>query len=392
MDGLSKGRDAKRGGVEVRPIAQVTGRAIYRRQLLRQALILAAGAAAIQASTACARPRPLLLAGRAGGGAGLDQTSGFEVATARLQAAVDAGTIGGAGLLVARPNAVVYTSSVGSFSDGHVDEIASATKLASASTIMTLVDDGTLSLDDPVSRYLPSFTGANSGAKASITLRQCLVHTSGLPGYSLLLPPPGADNGLTLAQIVERLARLPLTATPGTRFAYGGVSYQIAGRVAEVASGTSWADLFQQRIAAPLNLTAFSYGNTANPRIGGGASASLRDYGNLLLVHLSGGLFNGRQILSQQAVAEMQRSQTGSSPFQTLEQKQEYGYGLSWWFDAVDAQGNATQISDAGAFGAIPWIDLGRGYGAFLFVRDRLQTGVALYNEILPLIQHGIDA
>lgn len=310
---------------------------------------------------------------------------GWEAVSARLQAAVDGGEVDGAGLVAVSAAQTLYLRAFGRYGVDSVDLIASATKQPSACTLMALVDDGAVALDDPVSRYLPEF----GGAKAAITLRQCLSHTSGLPAMA----PELADDTITLAEAVRRYARLPLVAAPGTRFVYGGVSYAVAGRMAEVASGMSWAALFAQRIAGPLGMATFDYGATPNPRIGGGAACSLLDYAPFLQLHLNGGASGGAQVLSAGAVAEMQRPQLPPGVTTNgVAGKREFGYGLGWWFDALDAAGNPVQFSDPGLFGAIPWLDPGRGYGAFLLVRRLLRDSVRLYDDLLPLVQAAVAA
>jgi len=349
---------------------------MQRRLFLRAAVAMTAAALAQHRANAMTRWRTQA------------STPDFSGVITALRAAVADGDPPWAGLTVVTAEETLLAVMAGAASLDHVDLIASATKMPSASAIMTLVDDGALSLDDPVSRYVPSF----SSDKAAITVRQCLSHTSGLPADA----PALSRYDISLAEAVEEYAGLPLVAPPGTRFVYGGVSYSVAGRVAEIVSGHPWAEFFAQRIATPLGLSTFTYGQTRNPRIAGGAACSLGDYATLLQLHLGLGMVNGTRVLSAEAVAEMQRDQVAArgatfSEVAAESGKKEYGYGLAWWFDELAADGTPTQISDAGLFGAIPWIDRQRGYGAFLFVRTRLTTGVRLFATLLPLIRQAID-
>ncbi len=179
---------------------------------------------------------------------------------------------------------------------------------------------------------------------------------------------------------------------PGTRFQYDpAVSYAILGRIAEVATTQPWNALFAERVGEPLAMDTFSYGPGQNPRVGGGAVAGLDDYANLLRMHLRDGEFDGTQVLSEDAVREMQQDQLAGVPFTPPLRKQEYGYGLSWWFDAIDQAGAATQVSVPGGRGAIPWIDLQHRYGAFLLLAQDTPTGVAVYERVLPLIRQALD-
>jgi CubicO group peptidase (beta-lactamase class C family) len=274
--------------------------------------------------------------------------------------------IPGAALRLAKGEQVLYERYFGTYTAQTVVPIASATKLLSAATVMTLVDAGRLDLDAPVSVTLSAFTDAKGG----MTLRQMFSHTSGLPGG--LDYPVLADKTITLAQAVDQIACcIPLAAAPGAQFAYGGLSMQVGGRVAEVSDGRLWDALFAQRLARPLGMTHTDYdgfGPTDNPRIAGGARSTLDDYGRLLEMLLAKGSFRGSRILSAAAVTELWKDQTFGVPiayapvgFEGLR------YGLGAWRNLVTPQGEALRVSSPGAFGFTPWLDLDLGsYGIFM--------------------------
>jgi len=280
--------------------------------------------------------------------------------------------IPGVALRLAKGEQVLYERYFGSYSAQTVVPIASATKLLSAATLMTLVDAAALDLDAPVSASLPVFTGA----KGLMTLRQMFSHTSGLPGGTN--HPVLADTTITLAQAADEIACcIALAAPPGTQFAYGGLSMQVGGRVAEVADGQLWDALFAHRLAGPLGMTHTDYdsfGATDNPRIAGGARSSLDDYGRLLEMLLAKGWFRGARILSEAAVAELWQDQTFGVPivfapvgFEGLR------YGLGAWRNLVAAQGEPVRVSSPGAFGFTPWIDLDLGYYGIFMVTSNYQ-------------------
>lgn len=245
---------------------------------------------------------------------------------------------------------------LGTFDATTVVPIASATKLLSAVVILSLVDDGMIDLDAPVSSYLPLW----SGVSGTMTVRQMFSHTSGLPGgssHSVL-----SDSTITLAQAVEQIrTTIVLDAPPGTQFAYGGLSMHVAGRVAEVVSGQSWAQLFNARVATPLGLTDtdyYGFGFTVNPRIAGGARSSLADYGTVLRMLRDGGRWNGQTILSAEAVQTMFADQTNGVPIASSPASDGRRYGIGVWRDLVTPAGAPLRISSPGAFGFTPWIDL----------------------------------
>jgi CubicO group peptidase (beta-lactamase class C family) len=146
-------------------------------------------------------------------------------------------TLGTAGiangsLLVLKNGQALYEEYAGSFTANTLRPIASGSKWLSAVVIMSLVDDGVLSLDDPVSKYFPAYY---TGIKGTITIREMFSHTSGLPGTET--DPVLSDDTITLQQAAQYIATNTLIAPPDTVFCYGGLSMQLAGACAEVASG-----------------------------------------------------------------------------------------------------------------------------------------------------------
>ena len=304
----------------------------------------------------------------------------FSEVDAILAAAVKASDVPWAALLVTKGGADLYAGAYG-VPLGHVDVLRSATKVATVTAVLTLVATRQLGLDDPVSRYIAAF----GGEKAAITVRQLLCMSSGLRSSLQAF-----SDAAPLSESVAVIAAAPLAAPPGTRFIYGNLGLTVAGRVAEIVSGKSWDAFFQDALAAPLKLD-FSYVPLETGRLGGGGRTSLSGYGRLLKLHLAGGALDGVRIISPELVAQMQVS-NGAAFKNPIPQTEAYGYGMGWWFDRLRPDGSARVISDPGAWGAYPWIDRDRQYGAFVFVRRELADGVALVNRIRPLIDRAIDS
>ena len=126
--------------------------------------------------------------------------------------------------------------------------IASMTKPITATAVMILQDEGKLSIDDPVSKYIPAFADValrDGKPKQAVTLRHCLTHTAGLGGSQ--------QNEGSLKDTVEKLARRPLDFEPGTKWQYSpGLS--VCGRVVEVVSGKPFDEFLAERIFRPLNM------------------------------------------------------------------------------------------------------------------------------------------
>ncbi|MEM7163983.1 MAG: serine hydrolase [Planctomycetota bacterium] len=269
---------------------------------------------------------------------------------------------------------------LGTYDASTVVPIASATKLLSAVAILSLVDDGLLDLDAPVATYLPLW----NGARGTMTVRQMFSHTSGLPGGSQ--HPVLGDDTLNLAQAVEQIrTTTPLDAAPGTQFAYGGLSMHVAGRVAEVVTGQSWAQLFAARVATPLGLTAtdyYGFGFTLNPRIAGGARSSLTDYGKVLRMLARDGWHEGVQVLSSAAIQTMTSDQTNGVPIVSSPAPAGVRYGIGVWLNLVAADGTTIRVSSPGAFGFTPWIDLDLRFSGILMIQY-LQTLVQSDAEMM---------
>lgn len=285
-----------------------------------------------------------------------------------LQGVVDGALLvdGAAVWLETGDGSVAEATYLGTYDSATVIPIASASKLLSAVAILTLVDDGLLQLDAPVSTVLPQFTGL----KGTMTLRQMFSHTSGLPGGSQ--QPILADSSITLAQAVDQIACcVQLDAPPGTQFAYGGLSMHVAGRMAEVVTGQSWCELFAQRVATPLGLTSTDYfglGITANPRVAGGARSTLDDYAKVLRMLRDRGRHDGVSFLSVAALQIMSNDQTAGVPIVDTPAGDDRRYGFGVWLDRVSADGQTLRISSPGAFGFTPWIDLDLHLGGIFMV------------------------
>jgi CubicO group peptidase (beta-lactamase class C family) len=267
--------------------------------------------------------------------------------------------------------------------------IASASKWLSATVIARLVDQGRLDWDDRLDRYARDVPAD----KAGLTLRQLFSMTSGLPGGDLVGAAPClANRSTTLEACARQILALPLTATPGTVFDYGGNSMQVAGWMAELATGQDWNRLFREQLATPLGLTQTDYGplrgvDVGNPRIAGGVYSSATDYLALLQLHLDAGTHAGKRLLDRATVQVMRQRQTRQARVVYTPFPEAAGYGLGQWIEAEDAQGHTLDASSPGAFGFMPWIDTRRGIaavfatvGSYASLRDDLallQTTVA---------------
>jgi D-alanyl-D-alanine carboxypeptidase len=142
--------------------------------------------------------------------------------------------------------------------------IGSMTKPFVATTVLQLVGEGRLSLDDTVDRWLPGLVSGHGNDGRAITIRQLLQHTSGLPNYTASIPwlidgPAFARHRfdtVTATQAVRlAVAHKPMFA-PGTSWTYSNTNYALAGLVIRAVTGRPWQDEVRDRIVTPLHLTA----------------------------------------------------------------------------------------------------------------------------------------
>ncbi|HVO61512.1 MAG TPA: serine hydrolase domain-containing protein [Terriglobales bacterium] len=128
--------------------------------------------------------------------------------------------------------------------------IGSISKQFTASAILMLQEEGKLSLDDKVAKFIPDLTRANE-----VTIRQLLSHTSGYQDYYPQdYTPPLMMKPTTAAEIMDRWARKPLDFDPGTKWQYSNTNYVIAGAIVEKVSGTTVFDFLQKRVFAPIGM------------------------------------------------------------------------------------------------------------------------------------------
>jgi len=334
----------------------------------------------------------------------------FSGVSNKIQAWGDSGYYPGASIIVVRieDNKVLYQKYFGNYTADTVTYEASSGKWLAAATIAALVDHGKLSWDDPASKWIPELTGD----KGRATLRQLLSHTAGYPDYQ----PKGnpVDNYQTLAESVEHIVPLPANYPPGTHFQYGGEAMQVAGRMAELATGKNWETLFQENIAQPLDMTNthFTPVDTVQgghaPMLGGGARGTLADYSHFLDMIAHDGVYQGKRILSKAAVREMQTDQvrgayvTPKVEFAERVRGATYNgiYGLGEWREELDKKNNAVLISSPSWAGAYPWLDKTHGvYGFFLthvdttspaVIKDSF-SGFWVSPELATLVRQALD-
>jgi CubicO group peptidase (beta-lactamase class C family) len=294
-----------------------------------------------------------------------------------LQPFVDQGQLAGAVTVVATQDKVLSVDTVGyadiaakkPIQEDSLFWIASMSKPITGAALMILVDEGKVSLDDPITKFLPEFKGQWLAAErdadhvllkrptAVMTVRHCMSHTSGLPFQSALEEPK--LDGLPLRAAVASYAMTPLDTEPGTKFNYSNAGINTGGRIIEVVSGQSYESFLDQRLFEPLGMkdTTFwpseqqvarlakAYKPTADktaleetkisqlqyplsdrrnryPMPGGGLFSTAADVTRFCQMVAGGGQYEGKRILSENAVKQMTSRQTPEALPQN--------YGVGW--------------------------------------------------------------
>ncbi|HEY0015739.1 MAG TPA: serine hydrolase domain-containing protein [Longimicrobium sp.] len=311
---------------------------------------------------------------------------------------INRGSFPGASLAVGRWGHVVLEQGMGRVGAGGAEvdpdrtvyDLASLSKVVGTTTaVMLLVEDGRMSLDDPVQAYLPEFTGYN---KDRVTIRHLLAHTSGLPA--------GSDaSGSTPEESLLRLMRVPLESSPGMRVEYSDVGFIILFAAAERAAGEPLYRLLDRRVFEPLGMLSTTYvmgegclrcagtsrtrgdayrGKVHDPisrRLGGlsgnaGLFSTAHDLARFARMMANGGQLDGVQIFRSSTVRTFTQRQPGSGT-----------RALGWDTPGAPGTGaSGTRVSDrsfghTGFTGTSIWIDPERGTWVVLLANRTYEEG-----------------
>lgn len=271
-----------------------------------------------------------------------------------------------------KDDTLVYKKELGTFNSKTSAPIASCSKWLTAALVMRFVDEGLVSLDDRVSRWLPEF---ERYGKNYITLRHCLSHTTGIEEEARLLKRLVQRSKFSsLEEEVNSFARKEIRTNPGTDFWYGGTGINIAGRVLEVIGKKKFDVLIKQKLFNPMGMRKSSFTNLdagpINPS--GGATSTADDYMKFLVMLMNRGKFNGQQILSESSIEELMKIHTRQDQIKYAPKSATgFNYALgSWVLEEKDSK--ATALASPGLFGTWPMIDFCRGYAYLVFVKNLL--------------------
>jgi len=341
-----------------------------------------------------------------------------------VKAEIAKGRYPGAVALVARRGKVAYFEALGQrdpqvgtpMTKDAIFRLYSMTKPFTSVAVMMLVEDGRILLNDPVSKYIPKLKGlqvsvprvdAQTGkvtyalvpVEREMTIQDLLRHTSGLvygsftshTGVKEAYAKEGVDwNGVTPAEQIERLAKVPLAHQPGAAWEYS-LSTDVLGRVVETVTGATLGQFLQERIFAPLKMTDTGFlvpngkiarlaqpfskdpvsGNAValldvtvpqkNDAGGAGTAGTTSDYARFSQMLLNGGQLDRVRLLGRATVAHMASDHLGDIRVASPILARGYGFGLGFAVrkeTGLNAMtGSAGEYRWGGAGGTAFWID-----------------------------------
>ena len=374
---------------------------------------------------------------------------GLERMASYMQAATDSRGHLGAVTLVARQGRVLDWQAYGHrdlrrqvpMTKDSIFRIYSMSKSVAAIATLILMEQGRLTLDDPVSRHLPEFgnlrvfAGGTADAprlreaRRPLTIRHLLTHTPGfatggrdIEQASSMLERAALHSSTDLRDFSQRVARLPLASDPGERFRYDGVQYEVLGRLIEVASGQPLDRFVQRHILDPLKMvdTGFSVPLAERHRVvdvttmgpgqrlvldsgpsaqrpgvmlrpyhslAGGLYSTAADFMRLCQMLLEGGTLDGSTVLARSSVTLMLSNQLRQlDPVPGLladEARSGEGMGLGGW--VILQAGQRHRPGSVGSFG---WSGAASTY---FMIDPRLQAVIILLLQHLPPQEGGED-
>jgi CubicO group peptidase (beta-lactamase class C family) len=365
----------------------------------------------------------------------------LERITETFQREVDSLAIPGAVVLIARDGKIGYEKAIGyqnreervPMKVDSIFRIASMSKPITTVAAMMLVEEGKLDISAPVSQYLPEFGDLKVGpdaetVKRPMTVQDLMRHTSGL-AYEFFVESPAIRQAYhdakvfgfdqSLAEMVTKLARVPLAHQPGTFWEYS-MSTDVLGRIVEVVSGMALDQFVEERITKPLRLTATGFsvseaqgGNVAQPQIdattgkrpavmvenatikpkwlsgGGGMFSTAEDYSRFAQMLLNGGELDGVRLLSPKTVTLMtadhlppgvQYNASFIARLQDMAPTPEMGQSFGLGFKVRRDEGRNPLPGSVGDYG---WNGI---YGTLFWVDPREKVVAVL------MVQNGTDA
>ncbi|MCH9655996.1 MAG: serine hydrolase [Planctomycetes bacterium] len=307
--------------------------------------------------------------------------------------------------------------------------LASTGKIFTATLMASLVDEGLLSFEDPISKTFPKFSEIRlqdgTKPKQPVRIRHALSHTTGIPNDRWLKSEKSLDKNSpqlsnyffpgTPQDFVDGCLNVGLVNEPGTRMLYGR-PIDLSACVAEKITGKTFVELMQNRVFKPLELNRSTIQPTAeelkqlaplyqsnkpgvfepdsfalevadrqNKRLstaGGGVYTTLDDLGMLMQLHLNRGIHKGKQIIRAETLQKLYQPQSGTNG----------RYGLAFQIHKSGVNGNSRILSHPGYSGPVAWVDFERELVGVLLMQSNTVNRSKHHQRIIDTIYRLIPA
>ena len=340
----------------------------------------------------------------------------FSAVAPIIEAFIAENGLNGAGLVVVEEDeGIVYEQYFGEFGADRSSLVASASKMVTAGVLVRLADEGLLDLDEPIADYVDWAEGHNP----EITVAQLLSSSSGLVGLG---PNPG--YGPYVCQFVpdEEIEECAAAACadPGRRRRHRGARHRVPLRRGAVADrrvpwprpsrASRGSELLEETYVEPCGVESLGYSNhwTCSERAGSptrpsSTATSACSRGPRTRTWRAGPHRAARlrraaahaparrpvrrtQVLEPESVERMHTDRISEAYGGAAMPGS--GYGLGWWVPRDDSG----RINDPGAYGAVPWLDLDGGFGAYLVLEANAGLGVSLAAQLYEPVEDAITA
>lgn len=331
---------------------------------------------------------------------------------AAIQEMIAAKEIPGAVTLVATRDGVTHLAAIGDAGPDSTKPmrkdaifwIASMTKPITGTAILMLQEEGKLSVDDPVSKFVPELASLKtpSGQPANLTIKHLMTHSSGMPEAT----NDEAKAARRLADLTPAYLNKPMQFEPGSKWQYCQSGINTLGRIIEVASGMPLEEFLEKRLFRPLKMkdTAFylqekqmsrlvtavkreedgkytiapirllngksPVDRDRYPAANGGLFSTASDYGRFARMILNGGTLDGKRYLKPESVKQMTTVQSGDLKTGFTPGN---GWGLTWCVvrepQGVSGMLGVGSHGHGGAYGTQAWIDPVNGVALILMVQ-----------------------
>jgi CubicO group peptidase (beta-lactamase class C family) len=296
--------------------------------------------------------------------------------------------------------------------------IGSTTKAMTAAMVAMLVDEGRLSLDDPVTKYIPELQLHDPWATRELTIRDLLTHRSGLPGTDVFW---ASSWKYSQADIIRRLRYIRPTASFRSQWQYHNVLYALTGVIIERVSGMPWEQFIKARIFAPLgmneteplNATIAGKPNVAVPHAlvndsvtvvpvrstdgvasAGSVWSSVSDMAKWMRFVIDSGRVGSKRLIQQRTFAELVTPQIPAPmaqyPALQLAKPNFFSYGLGWFIQDYRGQHVWMHTGSINGLSAIVGIEPNRRLGVFVLENlDHAELRHGLMYAVFDLFETG---